>query len=444
MQNKLFVLLLVLLVGCTYNSAPKPPTPPPPHVAVCGDGICEVGEMCAKDCEAPPPPPPVTPCGKIKSRWLTFGYYSMFAASDPSKMPNYDGFAEDVCQSLFTGVSVHLLSPWDKLPGGTPAVDDWPFTFRNGRFDVTKINPFWVAKLNRFLDAFGKHGLDVEISFLDQYCCTPGLNKYLPQQYHPFRQNNIGVNWNDNADALYSSLTFAPTVFNHIEWKDVDEHKLKWDFSVKTPAAKMMDLYIDAVVTAVAQNMAEWPQMRVAWKWANETQGGDTIGDSLGDRSEMVAYVAEKFAKAGLKPSKRFFSFVDRDYHSDIYANEKFGQIDQQLSITRAYGVSDGLGAIHEIHGMCNTTFINARLVLCGTAHGQNGCAADRTHTLFSNDGNKCSVEYPKGPREIIAMDLPFTDIKMEESWTTRPKYLPGHINDMWKRYAKVHLQLAE
>lgn len=422
-MKKIVVLLLFLLVACSSQQPPVNPWPQPVP-----------GPVTPPPPQTQPTPQPQTCQKAIKTRWLTFGYYSLFGASD-SGTPDYETFAEDVCKSNFTGVSVHLLSPWDKLKGGMPKADDWPFTFKGGKFDTTKINPFWQTKFGRFLDAFGKRGLDVEVSFVDQYCCTSGLNKYLPQQYHPFRQNNIGIDWNSDAEALYSSIEFAPTRFNHISWTDKClgcEHKLQWVFHVSTPAAKMIDAYMQTVVDSVVAALNKYPKMRVAWKWANETKGAPILKDTRGDRSEMVAYITEKFVAKGYPlTSKRLLRFIDRDYVPADVAKQRV----LHDSIVRPYGVQDGLGAIHEIHGMCDAATIQTRIA-SGTAAAKD--------TLFSFDGNKCSQNFAANAKAAIKLNLPWMDVKMEEAWTPHPHYIQGQINKSWKLYAPVHLELAQ
>lgn len=418
MKQTLIVLFLILFISCGGTQKPPVVTPPDPVPA----------PQPTPTPEPQPTPEPIQP--KVKTRWLTISPYGMFA----SPTADFEQVAKDIYNSQFTGTSVHLLSPWTKIPGESPRPDDWPWQFKNGKFDLTKPNPFWYAKLRRFLGAFGKYGLDVEVSFVDQYCCTStGLKA--PSKVHPFRNNNLGFNWTGNPNPLYQSLTFAPLRFHHIEWKDVDEHNLKWQFFIKTPAAKAIDAYIQGVITEIAAAMKTYPNMRVGWKWANETFGTDAVGSSRGDRSEMHVYVVEAFAKKGLTPSKRFFSFVDRDIKEIADAVEVAKRrTNLHASITRTYGKQDGLGSIHEIHSTCTGA---TRLDLITRTK------FDPNKTLFSTDGNECSKQYPNGPRDLIKSKTPWLDIKMEEGWRPEP-YNPKDFMKNWRNYSPAHLELAK
>ena len=428
MKRWVTFVAILFLISCTGSYNPPAPPVPPPVTSVCPDGVCDPGENCAPDCNVDPePPPPVVIAPKVKTRWLTISPYGMFA----SPTADFEKIAADIYNSEFTGASVHLLSPWTKLPGEI-LPDDWPWQFKSGKFDLTKPNALWYQKLRRLLAAFGKYHLDLEISFVDQYCCTStGLKA--PSKVHPFRNNNLGFNWTGNPNQLYQSLTF-PVRFHHITWEDLDEHALKWKFSVTSPAARAIDAYIQGVVAEVVAAMKTHPNLRVGWKWANETYGGLSVGDSRGDRSEMIVYVSEQFEKKGLKVSNRFFRFVDRDIRVDDPVEQKRRALNNHRAITRKYGQQDGLGSIHEIHSVCNKATLDSLIAL-----GFNINAL-----LPSTDGNECTNFYPTGPRDLVNMKvngkpLPFLDIKMEEGWLLQFPYDKKQFMRNWSRYFPEH-----
>lgn len=355
-----------------------------------------------------------------KKYWLTFGYYELENATDPNPPVDFERFATDVDNSGFTGIYCHTLGPFDHK-----SANGWPFVFTPGSgWNYNQINPKWIAKQKRFYSAFGSRGLDIGDSFIDQY-----VND---KPNHPFK----GLFPSD--DALYSSLAlYDDGAFHHIRWQDISEPKLQFKFFVDTPNAKMMALYIDAKVDIIVDALKTYPHLRVGYKWANETSGGDR---KVGDRSEMNAYLHERFAAKGFPvDGKRLISFVDREYISSHDSPNTLIAKRKSLhdSITRPYGVSWGLGAIHEIHKMCDDTAIRDRIDTQG---------ADNLKTLFSNDGMACNKDFPKRAKSIIAMiksgEIKFADIKMEESWVKMP-YEQGKINTSWTTYAPAHLGLA-
>lgn len=463
-QSKLLFLFLILFIAsCAQHQAPPPVTPAPPV----GGGI---EQPKTNPTPTPIPAPPKTCMRQLTEKpvWLTYGHYEAFNGDDPSGQVDYNYLAELICQNKpWTGVSFHLLGPYEKTPGAMPVVGDWPWKFiaAQKRFDGTKLDEKWFStRLDSMLDAFGKRGGDVEIAFLDQFCCSGDT----PQKFHPFMQNNAGEVFT-SADALYSSLALydPPVKFHHIVWTDVNEAKLQFNFSKPNAMAKMIDLYFDAVTTHIAAKMKQWPNLRIMWKLANETKGGDS---KRGDRSEIYVYVSEMFKRKGLVPDgKRFFAAVDREYLTTKAEPGK--TLEQTLidrrkelhdSVVRPYGVSWGLGAIHEIHGRCleasakdveKDMSIQYRIQTKGAAE---------PNTLESNDGNRCRLYYPNAnhktlaqalviaatvqsePKKIIKAKHKFTDIKMEEYWTPWPNYKQGAVNTMLKRYTLLHLKLAQ
>lgn len=459
MKKLLSFLLLIVLISC--GGTTHPPVSPQPPIPPTSTPIVSEEEI-----EVPMPTGECVRTLAQKTRWLTYGHYGAFNADDPSGLVDYDYLAALICQNKpWTGASFHLLGPWEKTPNATPVQGDWPFKWMADKkqFNGTKIDPLWFSnRLDRALDAFGKRGLDLELALLDQYCCGSGT----PQTWHPWRQNNAGEIFT-STDALYSSLALfdRPVRFHHIAWTDVNEARLQFNFSTPTPMAKMMNLYFETVTDHIVAAMNRWPNLRVGWKLANESLGGDK---KVGDRSEMYADVTQMFKRKGLTVGNRFYAFLDREYETRYAESGK--TLEQTLidrrkelhdSVVKPYGMSWGLGAVLELHKRCRETEVAGTEGYISVQYRIRTGGAKEADTLFSNDGNTCKNYYPNTNgmklddalkiaaatpsevKKIIKAGHKFTDIKMEEAWTPWPQYRQGDVNRMLRRYTLLHLKLA-
>ena len=119
-------------------------------------------------------------------RWVTLGMYSLFAQA---KRVDWDKLFDLLKGSgVFTGVSLHLLSPW----GQHPTDPFYPWPYGGTKFNMLKRNQEWLDMLKDVLSTGLKEGIDFELCFNDRYFINKWI-KYLPFKAHPFRDNNIGV-----------------------------------------------------------------------------------------------------------------------------------------------------------------------------------------------------------------------------------------------------------
>jgi hypothetical protein len=230
-------------------------------------------------------------------RWITFGMYSMFAQG---KRIDWDKILDEVkASNVFSGLSLHLLSPWGQHPD--EAFYPWPF--QGNKFNLTKVNSEWYATLKVMLLALLHRGMDVELGLGDRYFINKWI-KYLPFKPHPFRNNNIGIDWGGSDKPLYDGITFGPVKF----------HLLDWDNGYK-PVGKIGEVwaeYIGRVLDTIKECRQVYPvRGRIAWKRVNETRGGDNIASSSGDRHELHNYIRDEAKKRGLKQGPKFKAFND-------------------------------------------------------------------------------------------------------------------------------------
>jgi hypothetical protein len=316
--------------------------------------------------------------------------YALFAQGNRL---NWDKVLDEVkASNVFSGLSLHLLSPWGQHPN--EAFYPWPY--EGSKFNLLKVNQEWYATLKGMLLAVMHRGMDVELCLNDRYFINKWI-KYLPFKAHPFRNNNIGIDWGGSDKPLYDGITFGPVKF----------HLLDWDNGYK-PVGKMGEVwaeYIGRVLDVIKECRQTYPvRGRVAWKRANETYGGDNIASSSGDRHELFVYIQKEAAKRGLKQSPKFKAFND--------FNARGSNPDQQLK----GGYKGTIG-----HPM-RATALEVHNV--GVASGNakpweyfiNTLGFDTGKFVASTDGVMISEGHLQACKNLIKSPIVHIDLKQEEA----------------------------
>jgi len=241
-------------------------------------------------------------------RHITFGMYSLFCQSwnlDFSKI------IADLKASKFTGLSLHLNSPW----GQHPDQPDFWWPYDGDSFTLTAKNKPKYKRLFEFVDLLFANDLDLELCLLDQYH-TRGWKT--PLRVHPFRDNNVGVSWDVSAKPLYDSW-MGGSAFSWLKWTAVNESALQFQFSLVGGIGKGLSVYHNSVIRAIKQAWDKHPDSKslLLVKGFNETRayidsnGHTNASKSLGDRAEPYAFIRDLWEAAGFAVGPRFKHVID-------------------------------------------------------------------------------------------------------------------------------------
>lgn len=323
-------------------------------------------------------------------RWVTFGMYALFAQGNRN---NWDKILDKVKTSEpFTGLSLHLDTPWAQHP----AEPFYPWPYKNGKFLLTKVNQEWYSVLMSVLLSGLSRGLDFELCFNTRYFINKWI-KYLPFKAHPFRNNNIGLDWGGSDRPLYDGITFGPVKF----------HLLDWDNGYK-PVSKIGEVwseYIGRTLDVMAAARKVYPTRgRIGWKRVNETYGGDNIASSSGDRHELFKYIQKEAKARGLSQGPKFKAFND--------FNARGSNPDQQLKGGYKGTIGHPMQASAlEVHNVG---------VQSGNAkpweHFINTLGFDPKRFLASTDGVMISEGHIQACKNLIKSPVVHIDLKQEEA----------------------------
>lgn len=330
------------------------------------------------------PPSKVT----IDSRLVTIGAYGFFS----SALTDFWKIAKDIYDSLevradgsyksgFTGIMLHINGPWCQVPGKVR----YPWPLKGDRFDMTEDNEEYYTAFDTLLEAFEYYGLDLAINFDDQYFTSRAKSQWIKKtraKMHPYSivdgkgGNNVGVNLvDDNGKFIYDSVVLPKGDFQWLGWDIINERENKFNFHLIGEFGKARARWIGRVLDAIAAKRKASrllygpkgnpmlqtpgkPTWRILIRRANEEQAvvDDATGNtshalSLGDRSEIYAWLYGEMVKRDLKPNfKNLFTTVNRDVIGDriedVYRHTTVINADCQ----KPFGHDFGMGALHEIH----------------------------------------------------------------------------------------------
>lgn len=233
-------------------------------------------------------------------KWFTFGIYAFFAKGH---LVDWEKVIADLKTSGFTGLSLHIISPW---------AQNWkkpffPWLWDGTKFLLNKKNPLWWSTLREVIRLFRKNGMDLELCLFDRYfqLGSSWSNKI---KFHPFRNNNIGVKFTKDRE-LYNSWLGGDD-FTWITWDDITNAQAgNWKALGKL--GPVLFGYIEDVLDIVADVIAEFPKRgRNSIKVFNEQHSGTT------DRHEILQFVQALGKERGLVPGNRFHWVYDLGIHT--------------------------------------------------------------------------------------------------------------------------------
>jgi hypothetical protein len=357
-----------------------------------------------------------------------------------------DEMVDRISQSKFTGYSVFATAP-AVMKGAGKNMHQFTFNKATGQFNMKNAA---IRKNNRFYDRiqemaekFAENKIDLLFKFFTQYYQDKYVGNHKWKK-NPFRNNDAGIRWGKpdsfvGRKELYDSWiknthSSDGSEYHWLKWKPINESQLKWNFSPVGIIGEALCEYIEETVKILVAAY-KGSGARLLWAshneqhavWDNAAQ--KTVGGlSCGDRSEIYAYISERFKANGLVPNgKAFFAVVNRDTTDG--ANSNKGRKVLHASITRKYGMTHGLGAIHEIHhGLENRDpYIK-------------DCKFNTNKTLWSLDASE--VNAAKWRKWFLdTQGDPFRDIMFEEGISGAP---PNPISEYEKNFRDRFKQHAD
>jgi len=372
-------------------------------------------------------------------RVVLLGAYAALSAAD---LP-IDDIVSRIGDSNYTGVSIMAGIP-HVMKGPGKNLHPYRFDAASGVFTMKnpahRKNIAFYDRLQELAEKLFSNGLDLKYCFFNQYQDIATLH----WKKHPYRTNDIGINWNGSGvqgrKPLYDSYTSGPDTFYWLRWTPINEHKLQWNFSTLGMIGDSISEFIRESCRILSKAFKDNTKgSRLLWVSANEQKavldpvtGHPVNSKSAGDRSEIFAYISEAWKSFGLEPDgKKFFSVVSRDCDlSGSPAQQAVARNIMFTSITRAYGVSDGLGALHEVH--IKTTAERQSYIQ------DSGMLPAKS--LFSDDSGRDKVEF----RKLYLAGDPFFDQLFEEGIWAQPPAPVYQFEDNFRTFWPNHKRLVK
>lgn len=422
-------VFILLTIWLTTSCGHKPPVPPEPPVVKCGDGYCDpiIGEThitCPADCkevpppppppekcdhdgkcepgrgetkdncvdcevEPPPPPPPPPPADKVKdkSRLISFGYYTDVNQADI----DWEYIFSELYKTPYNMFSAHWMTPWDG--------ELMPWPKQGNSYNLDKDDEQFYKKVKEFHHWAAVYDITIEDCFFDRYF----ENKYVPPALnpHPFRQNNKGFNWGDDARPLFESWNHTggdnppESAFAWVYWKTngkdgYDERVKSYKFVGK--AGPAIERYIKRMIQIIADEKKEHPGMDTIFiRYANESYtrfrklpNGEYEHENFGGETKIEEIFQDMFQRGGLKAGRDFVIIDDGIPIERIGNDDKLVMSEFLKSHKRFFPM---WGWYHEIHGMDDREIADI-MSYDGKDIGQ-GIKFSADKILFSTDGLK-------------------------------------------------------
>src|SRR5687767_8248089 len=198
-----------------------------------------------------------------------------------------------------TGHKVFLSSSGTQVPGDPLHAFRYDKERKTFLIKGAVINPEFEDRLEMWGDAMLADEGDFCVVLFNRSHLKSRSGKFAFQK-NPFRNNDIGLNWGDDNTVkyLYDSITFGgnnKVTYHWKKWVDVDEKKLKFQFSDVGDIGKALSAYVQTVANILVP-IAKKHNGRLFIIGRNEERAGVE-----GDRSELNVFEKECFERAGVK-----------------------------------------------------------------------------------------------------------------------------------------------
>lgn len=378
---------------------------------------------------------------------------------------NMETLAKDVASSKYNCIKTFMDGVVTQVPNNF--VEYFTYDTLNGIFKLKnpaeRKNPKYEDRLRKTARAIFSRNLFWHMCFFTQYHTAKSL-KASRAKKHFMVHNDVGVDYSsdkrlNSVRPIYDSWMKVGTkvVYEWLMWPTgtkAEEAKLEWTFSPANVFGEAMMERLEFIVATVADEFKRAGKGGIIWNLGNESIGeinpttGKTVQlQSYGDTSQVHAYVVGLWKKYGLEQgvTKKFFAARNIEPSGGTPVQQDRVRAEMFESITRAYGVNGGLGALHELH---NDTYDVFMAKVKATAQIK-GIPIDKVlhRTIGSSDGSILkhnAIAFAEDNKKLAT--CPHSAHLFEEGLflTTNPPVHPSKYDVNWNKYGEFHLRMIE